>query len=232
MVSVQSIGIRFGAETPCSKGIAAGAIADHTINCAALPHSKSGEIMKLYRMVAATIATGLLVALTAASTAQAATRPQAAACVTNWGTQTKAGGLMHTPALLDARAGKHTCYDRIVFEYAGLATGYRIGYASQVYSEGQGLALGPYTAGGALMSFSLRNPAYDSAGNTTYHHAVGDHVVNVVGFRTLRDIVYGGSFEGVTQFAVGVRAKLPFRVSKVAGPGSHTRIVVDIAHTS
>lgn len=187
--------------------------------------------MKLYRMVAASVATAVLLALTAATSADAATRTPAAACSTNWGSQTKAGGLLHTPALLDARAGRHTCYDRIVFEYAGLATGYRIGYASQVYAEGSGLPLGPYTAGGALMSFSLRNPANDKAGHTTYHHLVGDHVVNVLNFRTLRDIVYGGSFEGVTQFAVGVRAKLPFRVSKVAGPGSHTRIVVDIAHT-
>jgi hypothetical protein len=197
-----------------------------------LPQSKSGEIMKLYRMAAVTIATGILVALTAASSAQSAPRSQAAACATNWGTQTRAGGLMHTPALLGARAGRHTCYDRVVFEYAGLATGYRIGYASQVYSEGAGLPLGPYTAGAALISVSLRNPAYDSAGKATYHHAVGDHVVNVLGFSALRDIVYGGSFEGVTQFAIGARAKLPFRVSKVAGPRSHTRIVVDIAHTS
>lgn len=187
--------------------------------------------MKLYRMVAVAIATAILVALTAASSVEAAPRAQAAACSTNWGSQTKAGGLLHTPALLDARAGQHTCYDRIVFEYAGLATGYRIGYAAQVYAEGSGLPLGPYTAGGALISVSLRNPAYDGAGHTTYHHSTGDHVVNVVGFRTLRDLVYGGSFEGFTQFAVGVRARLPFRVSKVAGPGTHTRIVVDIAHT-
>jgi hypothetical protein len=188
--------------------------------------------MKLYRMAAVSIAMGILVALTAATSAESAPRPQAAACATNWGTQTKAGGLLHTPALLDTRAGQHTCYDRIVFEYAGLATGYRIGYASGVSAEGSGLPLGPYTAGGALMSVSLHNPAYDSAGHTTYNHLVGDHVVNVLNFNALRDMVYGGSFEGYTQFAVGVRAKLPFRVSKVAGPGAHTRIVVDIAHTS
>jgi hypothetical protein len=183
------------------------------------------------------LATGIIAALVStAPTFGATTRPTnvraqaAASCAVTWGSQTKAGGLMHTPSLLASRAGRHTCYDRIVFEFSGLATGYRVGYASQVYSEGAGLPLGPYTAGGALMSVVLRNPAYDSNGHATYHHRTGDHVVNVLGFRTLRDVVYGGSFEGVTQFAVGVRARLPFRVSKVAGPGTHTRIVLDIAH--
>lgn len=194
--------------------------------------------MKPYRIGVVALVTGILAALFATATGSDAAAPNAAAkvrpsasCAVNWGSQTRAGGLMHTPILLDARAGRHTCYDRIVFEYSGLATGYRIGYASQVYTEGAGLPLGPYTAGGALMSVVLRNPAYNSGGASTYHHSTGAHVVNVLGFRTLRDVVYGGSFEGVTQFAVGVRAKLPFRVSKVAGPGSHTRIVLDIAHS-
>ncbi len=43
-------------------------------------------------------------------------------------------------------------------------------------------------------------------------------------------MVFGGSFEGYTTFAVGVRATLPFRVFILAGPGSHSRVVLDIAH--
>jgi hypothetical protein len=52
----------------------------------------------------------------------------------------------------------------------------------------------------------------------------------VLGYRTLRDVVFGGSFEGYTTFAVGVRARLPFRVFVLAGPGTHSRIVLDVAH--
>jgi hypothetical protein len=55
-------------------------------------------------------------------------------------------------------------------------------------------------------------------------------VANTAGYRTLRDVVFGGSFEGHTTFAVGVRARLPFRVFVLTGPGSHSRIVLDIAH--
>ena len=53
---------------------------------------------------------------------------------------------------------------------------------------------------------------------------------NVVRYRSLRDVVFGGSFEGYTTFAVGVRARLPFRVFVLSGPGTNSRIVLDIAH--
>ena len=58
----------------------------------------------------------------------------------------------------------------------------------------------------------------------------GDHVAAVGGYRTLRDVVYGGCFEGRTTFGVGVRARLPFRVFTLAGPGTRSRIVLDMAH--
>jgi hypothetical protein len=43
-------------------------------------------------------------------------------------------------------------------------------------------------------------------------------------------VVYAGSFEGYTTLGVGTRARLPFRVFALAGPGGDTRIVVDVAH--
>lgn len=55
-------------------------------------------------------------------------------------------------------------------------------------------------------------------------------MANVAGYQTLRDVVFGGSFEGYSTFAVGVRARLPFRVFVLSGPGSHGRIVLDVAH--
>jgi hypothetical protein len=38
---------------------------------------------------------------------------------------------------------------------------------------------------------------------------------------------FGGSFEDYTTFGLGVRAKLPFRVTRLSSPG---RVVVDVAH--
>jgi hypothetical protein len=186
--------------------------------------------MKLWRLGAVALAISTLASLVVSSTADGATRTAAASCAVTWGSQTKAGGLAHTPPLLTARTGRHTCFDRIVFEFRGTASGYRVGYASEVYSEGRGIALSPYTAGGALLSVVLRNPAYDSAGNSVFRHTTGYHAANVAGYSTLRDVVYGGSFEGQTLFAVGVRARLPFHVYRLTGPGAHNRIVLDIAH--
>ena len=57
-------------------------------------------------------------------------------------------------------------------------------------------------------------PDYDiNTGVSTYHPANGNELVDVAGFRTLRQLVYGGSFEGYTTIGVGVRARLPFRAS-------------------
>ena len=58
-----------------------------------------------------------------------------------------------------------------------------------------------------------------------------DELVNVTGWSTFRQIkLVGASFEGVTQFGLGVRARLPFHVFTLTGPGSMTRVVIDVAH--
>src|SRR5262249_2306037 len=55
-------------------------------------------------------------------------------------------------------------------------------------------------------------------------------LVNVTGWRTFRQVADGGSFEGYTTIGLGVRARLPFRVFTLPGPGAHSRLVIDVAH--
>jgi hypothetical protein len=143
-------------------------------------------------------------------------------CGITWGSLAKNGGTLSPAELVTTRTGEATCYDRVVFELSGPANGYQVGYTSVVSSEGQGLPLS--VAGGALLGVHLLEPS------DGYPHATGDHVAAVAGYRTFRDVVYGGTFEGHTTFAVGVRARLPFRVFVLAGPGSHSRIVLDVAN--
>jgi len=57
-----------------------------------------------------------------------------------------------------------------------------------------------------------------------------DDIVDVSRYRTFRQIGWGGSFEGQTTIGLGVRARLPFRVLVLNGPGSGSRLVVDVAH--
>jgi hypothetical protein len=53
--------------------------------------------------------------------------------------------------------------------------------------------------------------------------------VDVTGFRTFRQVAYLGGFEELTQLGLGVRARLPFRVFLLDGPGDGSRLVIDVA---
>src|SRR5262249_13706970 len=150
-------------------------------------------------------------------------------CGITWGSLTKLHDAPSHESLVNVRTGQHDCYDRVVFDFDGVATGYRVEYSDAVFSEAKGGRLN--VAGGAVLHVTLPGPAYNvDTGAPTYPHTDGDHVANVTGYRTLRDVVYGGTFEGQTTFGTGVRARLPFRVFALAGPARGSRIVIDIAH--
>jgi hypothetical protein len=55
----------------------------------------------------------------------------------------------------------------------------------------------------------------------------------VSGFRTFRQVAWPGSHEGSSTDGLGVRARLPFRVTVPAGAPGHpdgARVVTDVAH--
>nr|BFE73197.1 hypothetical protein GCM10020092_064980 [Actinoplanes digitatis] len=162
--------------------------------------------------------------------ALAAATTAAPSCGITWGSAEKKAGSLSTARLLTVETGRHECWDRVVFEFNGTAQGYQVRYAAQVPTDGEGVDLAPYTAGPEHLWVTLLAPAYDANNGSTIDARDGDRVANVLRYDTLRDVVYGGSFEGYTTFAVGVRARLPFRVTLLAGPGTHSRIVVDVAH--
>jgi hypothetical protein len=154
----------------------------------------------------------------------------APSCGIGWGSLDSSGGSLGVAPLITTRTGQHECFDRLVFELDGPATGYRVNYG-EAYTGGQGLALSPYTAGGAVLNVVLLSPTAGGSGPVRYDYRTGDHPGSVLGYRTLRDVVFGGSYEGYTTFAVGVRARLPYQVTVLPGPGTHSRIVLDVAHS-
>jgi len=154
----------------------------------------------------------------------------ASTCGVTWGSlahQSGQGPAFPPISLLAVRAGEHPCYDRIVFDLDGPASGYRVAYG-QVLTQGQGLPLA--LRGGASLSIVLFASTYDSNGVPTYSPADPGNLADVGGFRTFRQVAFGGSFEGYTTIGLGVRARLPFQVFNLAGPGAHSRVVVDVAH--
>jgi hypothetical protein len=157
-------------------------------------------------------------------TAQAAGAASATSCHRNWGTGAKAAGQMVQTKVLSVRAGEHTCFDRLVIDLGvGPQAGYRVRYVKKIVQDASGQVI-PVKGKGKILITVLAPAGARFPANS-------HHLVKVTGFKTFRQVVGAGSFEGITSIGLGVRAKgLPFRVFRLAGPGHRSRIVVDVAN--
>ena len=147
-------------------------------------------------------------------------------CSVRWGSLPKAGPVMTTAVITDFRAGRHACFDRFVVDLTdgSVAGSYSVRYVPQVSFDGSGKPVP--LRGGAFLEVITRAPVIA----TDSFFVNGTDLVNVSGYRTFRQVAWAGSFEGQTTVGLGVRARLPFRVFELNGPGSGSRLVVDVAH--
>lgn len=179
--------------------------------------------------------TSAVAALVLAVPAQAArTQADGPYCGITWGSLPEARSAGDTDMVNNVRAGRHACFDRLVFDLGGQGTtfgSYDVRYVPLVRTDGAGNAVP--VRGSADLQIIVKAPAYDGAGRPTFDPANDREVVNVSGYTTFRQVAWAGSFEGQTTIALGVRARLPFRVFTLAGtPNSDDgpRMVVDVAH--
>lgn len=147
------------------------------------------------------------------------TRPY---CGLTWGSLPERASQHWSGAVTGIRSGQHTCYDRIVFDVATGSgrLGYDVRYVNAVTSPTTGLPVP--VAGGARLQVTVNAPAtmrVPSSGRVDYP-----------GYRTLRQLKWVTSFEGETDFGLGVRARLPMRVFTLDSPGGGQRLVIDVAH--
>jgi hypothetical protein len=162
--------------------------------------------------------------------AAAPAAPAAAVCAGGWGSLPESVAVGGTSTVTTVRTGAHECFDRVVFTLSGPAAGDHVEYVDTIYQDGSGFVLP--TPGGARLQVRLHHPAYDENGDNTIvpSPTVGRPLADVRGYRSLRSVMHGGSFEGDTTVGVGTRARLPFRVFTLDGPGSGSRVVIDVAH--
>jgi hypothetical protein len=150
-------------------------------------------------------------------------------CGLVWGSLAKANQTMSAASVTNVRSGQHYCFDRLVIDVKGKATGYNVRYVSKVVQDGSGLPI--KLRGGAFLQVTAHSPSYDSAtGKATFVPANRSEVTNVSKYQTFRQVAWAGSFEGYTTLGLGVRARLPLKVFTLAGPGNGSRLVIDVAH--
>ena len=157
----------------------------------------------------------------------------APSCGITWGSLAKSG--TQDPGgdtLRDVRAGRHDCFDRLVIDLAH-APGYRAYTVRYGTVERQGSGTPIPLRGAADLEILLESHAHDAAGRATISLPDRTEVVDVSGYRTFRQVAWGGSFEGQSTLGLGLRARLPFRVSVLPGSPGHpdgARVVIDVAH--
>jgi hypothetical protein len=175
----------------------------------------------------------------AASAAAAAAAPAPATavarCATAWGTGAKSTGTrMSAAELYRVRAGRHTCFDRLVFDVNGTAAvDATVRYVPRVLSDPAGRPVA--VSGSAALQVVVRAPylGAGSSGHQPYRRVpnVGARLVPaaaLAGLTVVRDVRFAGTFEGVTTAAVGVSKRLPVRVF-VTGAQGVRHVVVDVA---
>jgi hypothetical protein len=132
--------------------------------------------------------------------------------------------------LVGVRSGRHDCFDRLVLDIDGRYAGYDVRYVSTVLAEGSGQPVP--VRGGAAIAVVVKATSYNrTTGDVVYAPANARELTDVTGYRTFRQLAWAGSFEGQSTLAVGVRARLPFRVFVLNASGSRSMLVVDVAHS-
>jgi hypothetical protein len=165
-----------------------------------------------------------IAAMPAGAVAVPATASAGTSCATGWGSLPKANTWRTSSTLESVRTGQHDCFDRIVFDIAGKPGGYRAKYVPNVFRTGAG-HLVPLR-GGAKFEIVLGVDEFDADGQWAYQ----EREIGVRGYRTFRQVESAGSNEGEHHFGIGLRARLPYRIFILEGPGTGGRIVLDVAH--
>jgi hypothetical protein len=194
------------------------------------------------------IVTALVVALGAgllpvsvASTAEAATH-----CRTHWGASVKKQVRAVDGPITGVHARRRACFDRLIVDLEGTAPGYRVGYVS---NAGIGMPLRGRTQLAVLVQSSRFQVGHcfpvvcDGVGGDPLPTNWRD-MINLRGFHSVRQVaitkqrwssapVPPENFlvitGGETQYGVGVRRRLPFRVF-TRQDATTSRLVIDVAH--
>ena len=157
---------------------------------------------------------GLAVLGAAASAAAASTPPFTVFAKAGPATTSQTAVLEHV------RVGRHSTFDRVVFEFRAGTPAWSARYVPQVIHDGSGLPV--RLPGNAFLHLVFRRTRIDRAS------AGPPPIVRTPRFATLLQLKEAGDFEGAVSFGLGLRRRVGFRGFRMTAPPG--RVVIDIAH--
>ena len=131
-------------------------------------------------------------------------------------------GAQSIPTLTDVRAGGHTGFDRVVFEFRGAVPEHRVGYVDQLVQDGSGQPVSVAGAADLEVVFHGAN-AHTQDGTPTISPRRFP-----TGLTAVREVAQIGDFEAVVSYGIGVDRRRPLKVSTLANP---SRLVIDVSTT-
>ena len=131
-------------------------------------------------------------------------------------------GAQSAPTLTDVRAGGHTGFDRVVFEFRGAAPAHRIRYVDQLVQDGSGRPVSVAGAADLEVVFQGAN-AHEQDGTPTISPRRFS-----TGLTAVKEVAQIGDFEAVVSYGIGVDRKRPLKVSTLSNP---SRLVIDVSTT-
>lgn len=183
------------------------------------------------RRIVRPLALALAVSIAPLAAVTSAPTASASVCEAQWGSLVKARAPYTSKQITNIRSGRHQCFDRLVVDINAKGKGkpgYQVKYVRRVTKDGSGANVP--LRGGAKLRVIVKAPAYDDNGRLTYRPDNRRELVDVAGYRTLRQVAWAGTFEGQTTIGLGVRARLPMRGFVLNNPGGGHTVVVDVAH--
>ena len=123
------------------------------------------------------------------------------------------------PVLVDVRAGGHSGYDRVVFEFRGPVPEHRVGYVDQLVEDGSGNPVSVAGDADLEVVFEGANAHSDDGTPTVSPRRFSP------GLTAVKEVVQLGDFEAVVSYGIGVDRRRPIEVSTLSGP---SRLVIDL----
>jgi hypothetical protein len=135
------------------------------------------------------------------------------------------GGPGQTALLVDVRTGRHSGYERVVFEFVSTLPGYSVQYVSKpVHADPSDLIVD--VPGEQVIMVRMAMASGVDATATPVHDTYTGPSRLDTGYPTLAGLAAVGDFEAVLTWAIGVTNRAPFAVTTLSDP---PRLVIDIA---